>query len=117
GVIILVTIRSWVLARPVGHFKSQLRPYVFQNAAVWRQTEGSNQLTVDPLGAGKPIDDAVHCVKVHRPCASNRKKRKREPRWIVDSELLCRQNGNPWKAADVKFIVGWTRIREISISD
>jgi hypothetical protein len=38
-------------------------------------------------------------------------------RRVVDAKLLCRQNRNDRKAANVNFIVGWTRIRETSISD
>jgi hypothetical protein len=44
---------NWVLAGPKWFFKRQPLPDVFQNAVVWRQTKGSNKLTVEPLGECK----------------------------------------------------------------
>jgi hypothetical protein len=53
----------------------------------------------------------------HRSATSDGKKWRWQFRRVVDAKLLCRQNRNDRKAANVNFIVGWTRIRETSISD
>ena len=61
---ILSIFNGRVLTRPEWSFERKPFSDVFQNAGVWRKTQGSNELPVCPLRKCQPINNAMHCVQV-----------------------------------------------------
>lgn len=110
-------------------------------AGCWPDQNGSSKGSRCPMSSRTPLSGdklrdranlpLIHCAYANQSttlCIARRYTvppfrhlRRKKWRWqfrrVVDAKLLCRQNRNDRKAANVNFIVGWTRIRETSISD
>jgi hypothetical protein len=110
-------------------------------AGYWPDQNGSSKGSRCPMSSRMPLSgdklrdrtnlpliDYAYAKKSTTLCIARgytvppfRRRRRKKGRWqfrrVVDAKLLCRQHRNHGKAANVDFIVGWTRKRETSISD